>query len=71
VENRIVSISQPHVRPIVRGKAGTNVDFGVKLVVSVEDGKAYLEKFFWDNDAEAIKRDYERHGFYPAPVHVA
>ena len=24
VENRIVSISQPHVRPIVRGKAGVN-----------------------------------------------
>lgn len=27
VEDRIVSISQPHVRPIVRGKAGASVEF--------------------------------------------
>ena len=27
VKNRIVSISQPHVRPIVRGKAGKRVEF--------------------------------------------
>ena len=30
VENRIVSLTQPHVRPIVRGKAGTPVEFGAK-----------------------------------------
>jgi len=27
VDNRIVSVSQPHVRPIVRGKAGKAVEF--------------------------------------------
>ena len=27
VEDRIVSLSQPHIRPIVRGKAGTPVEF--------------------------------------------
>ena len=31
VENRIVSVSQPFVRPIVRGKAGKPVEFGMKL----------------------------------------
>ena len=31
VDDRIVSISQPHVRPIVRGKAGKNVEFGAKI----------------------------------------
>ena len=31
VANRIVSISQPYVRPIVRGKAGKLTEFGAKL----------------------------------------
>jgi hypothetical protein len=34
-DDRIVSLSQPHIRPIVRGKAGTPVEFGAKLVASV------------------------------------
>jgi IS5 family transposase len=38
VEDRIVSISQPHVRPIVRGKARTNVEFGAKLAISIVEG---------------------------------
>lgn len=32
--NRIVSISQPHIRPIVRGKAGSDVEFGCKVMTS-------------------------------------
>ena len=28
IEDRIVSIDQPHIRPIVRGKAGRPVEFG-------------------------------------------
>lgn len=76
VENRIVSISQPYVRPIVRGKARTNVEFGAKLAISIVDGFAYLEKLSWDNFNEgmtfiqAIERYRLRHGFYPASVHV-
>ena len=76
VENRIVSISQPHVRAIVRGKARTNVEFGAKLAISVVDGLAYLEKLSWDNFGEAmtlieaIECYRERHGFYPASIHV-
>ena len=31
VDGRIVSISQPHVRPILRGKQGKKVEFGSKL----------------------------------------
>ena len=30
VDNRIVSIHQPHVRPIVRGKAKAKTEFGAK-----------------------------------------
>jgi len=76
VENRIVSISQSHVRAIVRGKARTNVEFGAKLAISVVDGLAYLEKLSWDNFGEAmtlieaIECYRERHSFYPASVHV-
>ena len=37
VENRIVSISQPYVRPIVRGKAKTPTEFGAKLHLSIDE----------------------------------
>ena len=30
IDDRIVSINQPHVHPIVRGKAGKNTEFGAK-----------------------------------------
>ena len=40
IENRIVSVTQPHVRPMVRGKAGANTEFGTKLSVSCCDGYA-------------------------------
>lgn len=35
VPNRIVSISQPYIRPIVRGKASAPVEFGAKLDISL------------------------------------
>lgn len=38
VSDRIVSVSQPFIRPIVRGKAGKPVEFGAKLDISVVDG---------------------------------
>jgi hypothetical protein len=34
IDDRIVSIAQPHVRPIVRGKTGTPVEFGAKINTS-------------------------------------
>lgn len=76
VENRIVSISQPHIRPIVRGKARANVEFGAKLAISVVNGFAYMQKLSWDNFNEGItlreatERYKLRHGFYPESVHV-
>lgn len=36
VENRIVSIMQPWIRPIVRGKLNSAVEFGAKLDISIE-----------------------------------
>jgi hypothetical protein len=40
IEDRIVSISQPHVRPIVRGKVKARVEFGAKVSVTMVNGYA-------------------------------
>ena len=42
VANRIVNIAQPHVRPIVRGKARNKTEFGAKLSASLVDGYAFV-----------------------------
>ena len=38
VDDRIVSLSRPYLRPIVRGKAKAAVEFGAKRDISVCDG---------------------------------
>ena len=49
VQDRIVSISQPYLRPIVRGKSKTPVEFGAKYDVSIDEkGHARLEKLSFD-----------------------
>ena len=74
VENRIVSVSQPFVRPIVRGKAGKPVEFGMKLDISVTDGWTRLEYRSFDayNEAtklqEMIENFHKREGQYPSRV---
>jgi hypothetical protein len=57
IDHRIVSISQPHVRPIVRGKAGKNVEFGAKLSLSLVEGYSYLDHISWDayNESTFLK----------------
>ncbi len=49
VDDRIVSISQPHVRPIKRGKAGRETEFGATLSLSVVDGFSFVDRLCWDN----------------------
>lgn len=77
VENRIVSISQPYIRPIVRGKAKSPVEFGAKLDLSVdENGMCRIEKLSFDayNESAVLKTaiaNYkERTGHYPERVLV-
>lgn len=48
ISDRIVSISQPHVRPIVRGKAAAKTEFGMKLSISVVDGISMPERMSWN-----------------------
>ncbi|MCP4747558.1 MAG: hypothetical protein GY874_15675 [Desulfobacteraceae bacterium] len=44
IDDRIVNIYQPHVRPIKRGKAGAGTEFGAKISVSAIDGYCYLDR---------------------------
>jgi IS5 family transposase len=44
IKERIVSFSQPQIRPIVRGKEGKPVEFGAKLHLSLVDGFAFLDR---------------------------
>ena len=37
VKDRIVSISQPYIWPIVRGKVKTPVEFGIKFDLSLDE----------------------------------
>lgn len=48
IADHLVSLSQPHVRPIVRGKAVSSVEFGVKISVSLVDGVSFVERISWD-----------------------
>ena len=75
VENRIVSISQPWIRPIVRGKVKAPVEFGAKLDLSIDaEGYARIENISFDAYNEntclqdAVNAYYERTGYYPKRV---
>ena len=74
VQDRIVSLHQPHVRPIVRGKAGAAVEFGAKVAISLENGYSRIELLSWDafNEAttlqESVERYKERNGCYPEVI---
>lgn len=76
ISNRIVSIRQPHVRPIVRGKVAKPVEFGAKFSISRVDGLVYLDRLSWEAYHEAgdipeqVERFRQRHGHYPKSVHV-
>lgn len=77
VANRIVSIQQPWLRPIVRGKTKTPVEFGVKFDMSVDEhGYARVEMLSFDPYNEStylqgiIEAYHERTGRYPERVLV-
>jgi hypothetical protein len=74
IEDRIVSIHQPHVRPIVRGKSRSRVEFGSKIHVSVIDGISFIDELSWDAFNEGsrmetyVEKYRKRFGFYPKEV---
>ena len=76
IDDRIVSLTQPHIRPIVRGKAGTPVEFGAKLSVSYQNGYVFIDRLSWNNFNESgdLKLQAEEFkiatGNYPESIHV-
>ena len=74
VPDRIVSLSQSWVRPIVRGKQAADVEFGAKVEMSVVDGFLRIEDLRWDafNESTTLKQSVEAYrkayGHYPARV---
>ena len=74
VADRIVSIHQPHVRPIVRGKERAYAEFGSKVNVSLVDGFSFIDHLSWDafNEGQYLEDSVEKykqtHGYYPEEV---
>ena len=76
-EDRIVSISQPYVRPVVRGKAKFQTEFGAKLHLSIDetgfDRIEYLSFNAFNEGpmlVEALNAYRYRNGYYPKRVLV-
>jgi len=76
IDDRIISISQPHIRPIKRGKVHASTEFGAKISASLVAGYCFLDRLGWNNYNESkdlisqIKTYKKRFGFYPESVHA-
>jgi len=74
VENRIVSIAQSWLRPIVRGKANAPVEFGAKVATVRIGGFSFIIHMDYENfpEAQYLKKSCEEFrrifGFYPKAV---
>ena len=73
-EDRIVSLRQPHIRPIARNKSGKKFEFGQKISTSVVNGYTFIERQSYDpfNEGitlqESVERYRQRFGYYPEAV---
>lgn len=76
IPGRIVSIGQPHIRPIVRGKPSAMTEFGAKISLSVVNGYTFADNINWDNFNEGldlpdqVEKYRNRFGYYPVSVHA-
>jgi hypothetical protein len=74
IDDRIVNLYQPHIRCIVRGKAGSPYEFGPKVAVSKVNGFVHIDEISFDNFNESltlksiVKKYKENHGVYPEVV---
>lgn len=77
IPGKILSLSQPHVRAIARGKARGNFEFGAKISAAVAPHRmVYIDRLSWEpyNESEdlipQVEKYRERFGHYPESVHA-
>ena len=74
IPNRIVNIHQPHIRPMVRGKQGKNVEFGAKINASLQNGYTRIDQLDFEafNEGVCLVEQLENYkklnGHYPELV---
>ncbi len=74
IEHRIVSIYQPHVRPMPRGKDRLHTEFGSKQLVMLKGGYTHVQTISWENFnegihlKESVEAYKEIYGCYPQKV---
>lgn len=74
--NRIVSIFQPHIRPIVRGKSKSPTEFGAKIGASVVNGYTFIDHHSWGAYNESVDLPLQielyqkRFGFLPKRIYA-
>jgi hypothetical protein len=74
IEHRIVSLYQPHVRPMPRGKDRVQTEFGSKQLVMLKAGYTHVQTISWDNFnegtrlQESVETYKEIYGCYPEKV---
>ena len=63
IPDRIVSVSKPYVRPIVRGKEVKNVEFGAKCNNILVDGISFIEKLSFNafNEGTRLEHSIKMH----------
>ena len=63
IKDRIVSLSKPYIRPIVRGKETKSVEFGAKVNKLQVDGISFIEHFSYDafNEGTRLKNSIGLH----------
>lgn len=74
VDDRIVNLAQPFVRPIKRGKAGKSTEFGAKINVSETEGFVRMDRIDFKNFNEStglidqVEAYRLLYGYYPEVV---
>ncbi len=75
IKDRIVSLSKPYIRPIVRGKENKPVEFGAKVNKLQVDGISFIEHFSYNafNEGTRLKEGIHLHRklFGPCTHHSA
>jgi hypothetical protein len=73
-EGKVLSLRQPHVRAILRNKAGAKFEYGQKLALSLVGGFVFIERQEWEpfNEGltlkQAVYNYYNRFGCYPEAI---